>query len=276
MFKRSRVAGFALFLSLALVPAGAGSVRAGRQDSPAATPPAPETRSLPLLESILNQELGKRFGPAAKWDILVTATDEQRMAGHLPKIEIRGNNLKLPDGLVISLVQITLAGVDVDIQNGVLQRSGEATLLLRIRPDDMAQMIEKKSKGKLRGVRIDADSGKFRTRGKVRVAFFSIPLIRLSHPEIRGNAVYAHTYSMKVMGLNATKQLRKMEAKINPVVDLDELAQPLQLKKLGAEDGDLVLEVSLDLAAPLRSLEEIGKWRERQRERGRKRGPKEG
>ena len=78
---------------LSLVPALLGGARAAGQDAPSSTPPAPEARNLPLVEAILNRELGRRLGPAAQWQVLVTASDEQRAAGHLPKVEIRGTNL---------------------------------------------------------------------------------------------------------------------------------------------------------------------------------------
>jgi len=250
--------------------AQSGAPPAG-QASPSGTPSGSETQNLPVVEAILDQELRHRFGVAAQWEIQVTATDEQRAAGHLPKVEIRGTNLQMPDGLVISLVQLTLEGIDVDLQNGVLQPAGTATLHLRVRPDEIARVIERKSNGKLRGVRIDTDEDRFKTRATLRLGFLSLGIRRTSHPEVRGNAIYAHTYRMSVAGLNVGQHMRKMEAKFNPVVDLDELPQPLRLNQLGEDNGDLVLDVSLDLAAPLRSPEEVGKWRERQRKGGRKR-----
>ena len=117
--------------------------------------------------------------------------------------------------------------------------------------------------------------GKFRTRGSLHFGFLSLGLSRLSHPEIRGNAVYARTYSMKVMGLNVTRPLRKMEAKFNPVVDLDELAQPLRLNKSEKRTATWCSKQRWTWPPPVRLVAEVAKWRERQRERGRKRGRKE-
>jgi len=256
LLRRGPAVGAAATLSFALLTA-LGSVPAAGQEAPPSSPTSSEARNLPVLESILDQELHRRLGPAERWQILVTATDEQRAAGQAPKAEIRGTNLHLPNGLVVAFAQLLLEGVEVDLQKSVLRRSAGATLILRVRPEDVERLIETKSKGKLRGVRIDCGADGIKTRGSLRLGFLSVGLSHLSHAEVRGNAVYVHTDSMKVMGLNATRRLRKMEARINPVVDLDEVAQPLHLDRLDAENGAMVLQVSLDLAAPLRPAAEV-------------------
>ena len=145
-------------------------------------------------------------------------------------------------------------------------------MILRIRPNDVADLIEKKSKGKLRGVSIRCEEKRVVTRGKVKVGFLSLGLSRQSEPHIKDNAVYAETYRMEVAGIGLTKKLRKLEAKLNPVVDLNQLRIPVRLDKLRAEKSNMVLEVSVNLAAPMREgvtgdpLKRRGKKRDREKE----------
>src|SRR5262249_33825284 len=143
-----------------------------------------------------------------------------------------------------------LRDLQFDLDAGRLKNAGTASLLLHLRPKDVARVIQERAGNKVKDGRIHVDEDRIHTRGKGHAGFLHLGFHRASHPELKENAVYAHTFRVTLAGLKIpTRMIRKMEAKINPVVDFNELPVPVHVEKVGTEKGCLVLRARLDLNA---------------------------
>jgi hypothetical protein len=236
---------------LAGLPAGAARAAGYPGEPPAAVqPPAGQA-----MEEALRAALQSRFGTVERWEFNVTGTPEERAAGRLPAVEVTGYNWRLPRGMVIAELALSIQDAQLDLEAGGLKSAGTARVRLRIRPEDLSRAIEARAGKQLKSVRISVDEERIQTRGKLRVAFLTLGFHRSSRPLIKENAVYAHTFRVTLAGMKIpTRMIRKLEAKINPLIDFNEFQVPITLEKLGAEEGWLVFQASLDLTAPLREI----------------------
>jgi hypothetical protein len=211
------------------------------------------------IELVLEREIARRLGGADRWEVTVTASPEDREAGLLPKITVRGWNLRLPDGQVLAEIELTAAKVALDLQQGALTASGEVQLLVRLRPDDLARFIEQKAGGKLRHVRFAIRGDQLDERFTVRAGPFTLPVHRVAMSYVDGNTVSTHARRVSVAGIKIPRHfLRKMERKVNPIVDGSKLPVPVQFEEVGVNGDLLEARVRLDLAAlPARPLPDL-------------------
>ena len=93
-------------------------------------------------------------------------------------------------------------------------------------------------------------------RFSVRAGPFWLPVHRVGMSHLDGNAVYTHARSQSIAGIKLPRGLlRRMERKINPIMDGSKLPVPVRFERIGMSDGMLVIRMSLDLAAlPARPL----------------------
>jgi len=178
----------------------------------------------------------------------MTATQEDRVAGLLPKIDVHGWNLRLPDGQVLAEVELTAEKVGLDLEQGIITSCGEVHALFRLRPDELASFVEKKAKGKLRHVRFEIRGDQLDERFSMRAGPFWLKVHRvaMSHPD--GNTISTHARKVTVTGIRIPKHvLRRVERKINPIFDGSNLPVPVQFEEIGVNDGLLEARVSLDL-----------------------------
>jgi hypothetical protein len=200
------------------------------------------------IEVIVEGELSRRLAKADRWEVTVTATKEDRAAGLLPKIEVHGWNLRLPDGQVLAEVELTAQNVGLDFEQGTISSCGDVHALFRLRPDDLASFVEKKAKGKLRNVRFAIVGDQVDERFKMRAGPFWLKVHRvaMSHPD--GSTVSTHARKLTVAGIRIPKNvLRRIERKINPIFDGSKLPVPVTVDEIGVNNGLLEASVSLDL-----------------------------
>src|SRR5262249_3360053 len=167
-------------------PAGAD----GRNPPPVSATARTESDGTKQIELILERELARRLGGADRWEVTVTASTADRDAGLLPKIEVRGWNLHLPDGQVLAEIALTAEKVGLDLQQETLTACGEVSLLARVRPEDLASFIEQKAEGKVRHVRFALRGDQVDERFSVRAGPFWLPVHRVGMSHLDGNAVY--------------------------------------------------------------------------------------
>jgi len=234
--------------------------KARGQDSPSISAATrKESDGTRQIELIVEGELSRRLAKADRWEVTVTATQEDREAGLLPKIEVRGWNLRLPDGQVLAELELTAENVGLDLQQGMLTSCGEVHALFRLGPDDLASFVEKKAKGKLRHVRFAIRGDQLDERFSVHAGSFWLKVHRvaMSHPD--GNTISTHARKVTVAGIRIPRHvLRHVERKINPIFDGSKLPVPVQFEEIGVKDGLVEARVSLDLCRDDRIAYQIG------------------
>jgi len=164
------------------------------------------------IEVIVEGELSRRIAKADRWELTVTATPEDRAAGLLPKIDVHGWNLSLPDGQVLAEVELTAENVGLDFEQGIITSCGDVHALFRLRPNDLASFVEKRAKGKLRNVRFAIVGDQLDERFKMHAGSFWLKVHRvaMSHPD--GSTVSTHARKVSVAGIRIPKNvLRRIE-----------------------------------------------------------------
>lgn len=230
----------ALLLSLCGSPAAAQSAAAPTM------PAAGEQR----IHAVIAEELARRFAPADRWEIFITASPEELATGYLPKLEARATNLRLPAGEVIAVVGITIEEVRLLLDEQKVDSTGHTVIEAHVRDRDLARIISEKAGKKLRRVKIRFQPNRVTATASVRAGPLSIPLRRRSHPEVRDDAVHAHTYRLEVAGLNLSRRtLRQIDEKINPLIDFKQFRVPIEIEEIEIDQGEMVMRLSADLDA---------------------------
>lgn len=235
-----------LLAALAVLPGG----RAAAQ--PAPSPPAASQADAPpeevRLRAVLAEALAQRLAPAERWDITLSATPEQKAVGFAPKLEARATNLKMPGGEALALLELTIEDLHVNLEDGSLTGAGRTTLDAHVRDEDLERMIKQKAGKKLRRLKIRFHNDRVITNAAVRVSFLTIPIFRLSRPQIGDDVVLAHTYQMKVSGFNLSqKLLKKLDDKVNPVINFKQFHFPVDIAAIDVGDGEMVVHLTADL-----------------------------
>jgi hypothetical protein len=222
----------------------------GQALPPGAADARPENDGARKVEFILERELARRLGGADRWEIAVTASQEEREQGRLPKIEVRGWNLRLPDGQVLAEVELTAEKVALDLRHETLTASADVRLTARLRPEDLARFIERKAGGKVRDVRLAIRGDQLDERFSVHAGPFRLRVHRVAMSYVDGNTVSTRARRVTVDGIRLTKGwLRRIERHVNPILDGSKLPVPVQFEEVGIRDGLLEARVRLDLAA---------------------------
>jgi hypothetical protein len=253
-----------VLLALMLIAPAGGAMAAEQAAGSPSEPLAPEHR----VHAVIAEALAQRFAPADRWEIFVTATPEQRAAGYLPKLEARATNLRLPAGEVIATVAITIEQVRLLLGEGKLDSTGHTVIEARMRDTDMARFLREKGGKKLRNVKIRCHNDRVTAHASVRAGFMSLPVRRRSHPRIQDDAVYAHTYRLEVSGFNLSQRtLRKIDDKINPVIDFKQFRIPIEIEAIEIAEGELVMRLSADLdaAKDVEAVDELEKKKDRRK-----------
>lgn len=255
------VASFALLAALPALaqetPAGTTAPRApasprGAASQPPVPPEAGEAveRAVERYEALLAQELEQRVGPADNWDISIPpAPLADLRAGKLPPVTARAVNVRLPGGEVIAELELQMTGLEVDTERAALVRAGDVTLTAEMQPEDLARTIDLWAGKKLRRVRIRLRNEKVLIRAQIRALGTWLTFRKRGHPEIRDNAVYVTTQRVQIAGLTVPiRFVRRLERRINPILDPEELRVPVRILVFGPVGETLVarLEVEVD------------------------------
>lgn len=242
----SLIAGITLALAL---PPGQPAAAEAPAPLPLSVTSHKDTDGTRRIEVILEGELSRRLARADRWDIVVTASPEERKAGRLPKIDVHAWNLRLPKKQVLAEVELTAENVEVDLRREVLTAAGQVRLLTRLRPEDLARFIEAKAGGKVRNVHFALRGDQVDEHFTVRAGPLWLRVHRLGMSHVNGNAVYTRARRLSVAGLPVPRfLLRGVERRINPIFDANELNVPVRLEEVRVSEGLLEARIGLDLA----------------------------
>jgi LmeA-like phospholipid-binding len=230
---------------LAAQPAGA------QEPGPAPPGQAADSDQTQAITLVLESELVRRLAPADRWEITISASESDRAEGRLPKVDIHGFNLRLPDGQVMAELQVTAEDIRIDLRQSLLASTGKLTVMARFRPEELASFIERKAEGKLRHVRFALRGDQVDVRCSIHAGPLWLPMHCVGAAYVKGNAVYTWATRHTVAGISLPKSVRRrIERKIDPIVDGSTLPIPVRFERVGMAGDLLEVGISLDLSGP--------------------------
>mgnify|MGYP000940575846 CR=1 FL=1 len=196
-------------------------------------------------EKAINEMLPQYLGPAKRWSSRVSGKTGAMLRGRLGKVRIEGEDVTLAPGLVVEKLTVDLEDVSVDRGAGQLQDVGKTVFTARL-SEAMLNRYVRMYRPTLRDLNITtAADGRLTVRA--RPELFGYPTLPV---EVRG--------TLRPGGGGAWLDFDPDRAKLsvvpipvfvaehiadrlNPAVDLSDLALPIVVEGVQVEQGALTL-----------------------------------
>jgi hypothetical protein len=229
--------------------AASAGLRAGTETAPPEIP----TELLARVEALIEQELQRRVAPADRWEVHLEASLEELKAGRLPSVEAHAFNIRLPEGEVIAEADLKVSEVQLNLAADAVTATGVIDFLLRLRPEDIAHATQLWSGGRLSRVRLRIKGENvFVNHARLRAFGLHLPLARRGHPGLHSNAIFDHAVRVVVAGIPIPLRfMRKLERRINPILDPAQLPVPVVIETFGVEDGLLTVRIHAEPSGEL-------------------------
>ncbi len=232
------IAACALCLPVAPAVHGAG-------DAPAGMPFAGGV--LPVLETTLAAELTRRVATAERWEVQVTASEDELLAGQVRRGEVRGVRVRTRDGLVIAAVSLTLDNVRLEA-GGDIREVERNLLIARLDENDLEKYLRERARGEARGVRVRFRDGRIVVNARTKFAGFRVPARVIGRPVVRDGTICFDADRALVAKLKVPdRYVRRLEQRLNPVVDLRDLDPSARVTWSGIEGEQLVAHAEFRL-----------------------------
>jgi hypothetical protein len=243
----------------------------------------------PALEGFLAGEVAKRVAPADAWEVKLAREGNDLAAGKLKRIEVRGTNIKTPDGLVIPSASLLLEDLVINLKPAGLKEIGNNRLTVRLDEKAVSALpsMARRKPRQLQDLRLQltADRGgkpvldasaNVLLSGKIEgIGSFSnlpLPVEVIGVPRLNSRKPNAVDFEMTQIVAGPVRLRRELarllETQINPIIDLSGLRAPATLTRVALEERQLVIEGKVDLtalAAPRPAVPGAGGGRRRPR-----------
>jgi hypothetical protein len=244
-----RKAGSGPFLLLAALMLLSGASLAARQKQEPASGKGGDDDLAGSLQKLLADEFARRVATADRWEVKLSPAGSDLAAGKISGIQVRGINVRTPDGLLIPEVTLSVQNLQVSLENGSFTASAGSRFTARLGAEAVTHFLQQRGAEDFKDIRVALRDGRMEvsaTAEKFRVA---VPLEVIGAPRLRRNAVDFQADRVSVARLRLPRVVvRELERRVNPVVDLRSLKIPVELKRVSIDGDQLFVEASLDLS----------------------------
>jgi len=205
----------------------------------------------PFLEGVLVSELNKRVAEAEKWEVKLSRTGNDLKAGRLAQIDVRGQNIRLRDGLAIEDATLMIKNMKFDLKEQAILEVGDSLFTGKIQAEAVRRFALKHAKDKVKDLEIVFRGGQMEVWGEVDPGGigFALPVKVRGTPVLHDNVIDFDADQVSVATLKLPKSLvRILEKQVNPIADLKGLKIPAKLTKVAIEGDRLVAEAKLDFS----------------------------
>jgi len=204
------------------------------------------------VERGIARELTTRIGPAERYEVRVSRSGGNLVAGRIPWVEVRGIKVRAANVLTVEEVKVRLDGVRFDREKRAITEVEDSRFTASLTPEALTEYIRRR-KPDLRDVRLRIERGTVIVDATPTFLGVGIPISVEGQPRVRGDTRLdfdAGRVAVLRLGLPELA-VRRLEEIINPIVDVEELKLPIRLSGVGiASDHVLVTGVTTFSAPP--------------------------
>ena len=200
------------------------------------------------VESEIEGALPAALGPADAYDATVDGVDLG--AGTADRISIVGDRVAREDAPVVDRLTVELRGVRYDRKTKRILGARSARATARVLPLDLADYLARqRGVGDARVTLAAPDRATVRVEGEVEGLRLPVAAEVTGRLEAAGGTVRLAVDDVRAAGIGLGGALaRRLEERINPVVDLTDEALALRVTGVRVEGGELVLDAEGDVA----------------------------
>jgi hypothetical protein len=200
------------------------------------------------VERSVREKLPALIGPADRYEVTVSRSSGSLVAGRIPWLNIRGYNVRAIEGLPLDELDIRLEDVHFSRPSRTVESIGSAQFEARLSADSVVQFLHRRSPS-LRDVRVAFGTGAVRVRATRSLVGIGVPLEVDGLPVLRGPATIDFSASrVAVLHLGLPEfAVRRLEQRVNPLVDLTTMPLPLSLTGVRVEGERAVISGTVGL-----------------------------
>jgi hypothetical protein len=182
------------------------------------------------VERGIQAELPRLIGPAERYQVAVSRSSGKLVAGRIPWIDIQGWNVKAIEGLNLDELLVRLEGVHFDRSDRRLEEVELSRFEARLGAASLTRYIQQRSPV-LRDVQVRFIEGRARVRATPALLGLGVPVEVMGRPVLRGGtALHFDADRVAVLRVGLPEFVaQRLEASINPLVDLAAMPFPVQL-----------------------------------------------
>lgn len=221
---------------------------------PPATALKPIASRRAMIEKAIVQDLQEHVGMAQRWEVKLTPDDTASGDGAevISEAVVRGINVRVPEGPLVSEMVLALREVEIDPSTNEIAGAKHARMTGTFRAEDLETFVGSQETGAVDRLHIHCRPGAMVVKAVAHAHGFGIPVAVRGAPKIRGTQILFDLDRASVMHVRVPRRfIDKLEAKVNPLADLSGMDVPARLDRISIGEGTLVAEGSLDMTSGL-------------------------
>jgi hypothetical protein len=200
------------------------------------------------------------LGPARQYRAHVDSAPGNTVAGRLAAVTIDGDDVQLPNGLLMDQIHLELKGIDLDTKAQRVRSVREARFTATVGENSLNEFLagEAPDGETIQKLRLTLNSGRVTLSAERIVLGVGVPFsftgpLRLLPPR----RIELDPTRFVVVGLPITgKPLQFLKERFENSLDLSALPFPVQITSVTTTKGQLTLSGTADVAALLRRAQE--------------------
>jgi LmeA-like phospholipid-binding len=194
------------------------------------------------VERSIREQLPQLIGPADRYEVTVSRSSGSLIAGRIPWINIHSRNVRAIEGLTLDELDVRLEGVRFSRASRAVQEIGMTRFDARVSAPSVVRFIHHRSPN-LRDVQVAFTGQGVRVHATPSLVGIGVPLEVEGRPSLRGSAAIDFSASrVAVLRLGLPEfAVRRLEERINPLVDLRTMPFPVHLTAVRVEDDRAVI-----------------------------------
>jgi hypothetical protein len=200
------------------------------------------------VERSIRDELPRLIGPADRYEVTVSRSSGGLIAGRIPWIHIHGRNVRAVAGLNLDDLQVRMEDVRFSRASRKVQQIGGTQFEAQVSAASVASYLHHRSPN-LRDVRVAFTGGAVRVSAARPLLGIGVPFDIEGRPVLRSPAVIDFAASrVAVLRLGLPEfAVRRVEERINPLVDLTAMPLPLSLTAVRVEGDHALISGTVQL-----------------------------
>lgn len=199
------------------------------------------------------------LGPARQYKAHIDSAPNRTMAGHIAAVQIDGDDVQLPNGLLLDHIHLDLKGVEVDTKAQLVRSVADAQFTATVGENSLNEFLagEAPDGETIQKLNLTLHPGKVTLAAERVVLGLGVPFsftgpLRVKPP----NRIELDPTRFVVIGIPISgKPLQFLKTRFENSLDLSALPFPVEIRSLTPTQGHLTLAGKADVATLLRSAQ---------------------
>ncbi len=210
-------------------------------------------------ERRIRDVLPEVLGPARQYRAHIDGAPEKTVAGQLAAVTIDGDDVQLPNGLLLDRLHLELKGIDLDTKAQRVRSVREARFTATVGENSLNEFLagEAPEGETIQKLRLTLNDGRVTLAAERVVLGIGVPF-RFTGPLrlLPTHRIELDPTRWVVVGIPITgRPLQFLKERFEQSVDLSTLPFPVQVSAVTTTKGQLTLSGTADVAALLRSAQ---------------------